>query len=75
MAAGVEAGKMLLRAELGMAEGDDGNGNGKEAEKQEDAMEEPMNGVVDADYATHFGFEDMGVDGPRELPTALEVKE
>ena len=31
--------------------------------------------IVDADYATHFGFADMGVDGLRELAKVLDVKE
>ena len=73
LAAGVKTGKELLRKELGLA-GDEGEDDGG-AVSQEEVVEGAMNGVVDADYATHFGFAGMGVDGLKEMAAALEVKD
>ena len=73
LAAGVKTGKELLRKELGLA-GDEGEDDGG-AVSQEEAVEGDMNGVVDAYYATHFGFAGMGVDGLKEMAAALEVKD
>ena len=70
MAAGAEAGKKLLRAELGLAEGE-----GDDEAGQEEVIEGAMNGVVDADYAAHFGFAEMGVDGLKEMAASLVVKD
>ena len=70
VAAGVEAGKRALRAELGLSdEGGDGTVD------HEAAMEDAMNAIVDADYVSHFGFADMGVDGLKGLAAALVVRD
>ena len=69
VAAGVGMGKKVLRSELGLA--DEGD---SEVIDHETVMEDAMNKVVDADYVSHFGLVDMGVDGLKELAMALVTK-
>ena len=70
VAAGVETGKRILRSELGLA--DEG---GSEVVDHEAIMEDAMNEVVDADYISHFGLADMGVDELKKLASSLATRD
>ena len=70
MAAGVEAGKKALRSELGLA---DEGGSG--VVDHEAVIEDAMNGIVDADYVSHFRLSEMGVDELKGMAASLGVRD